>query len=188
MFGLIKSASNLASVSVLATAVAGGVGPTPGGQERGAPRGSDSASMGWGGEGGFAGGRFGERDRREGWGGGGVRVEIGGGHRHREVEVIPARLEFEAFQTGSTVVVMARGHNATGGFTTYLEREVRPGTDHVVLRNIGPGRGVPCTQALSAFDCAGSFRAYGCVREVTVHVAGRAYCVPVRQVGAIGGR
>ncbi|MBL8759046.1 MAG: hypothetical protein JNK35_11510, partial [Phycisphaerae bacterium] len=147
-------------------------------------------SMGWGGEGGFAGGRFGARDRRESWGGGGggIRVEIGGGHRHREVEIVPARLEFEAFQTGSTVVVMARGHNATGGFTTYLEREVRPGTDHVVLRNIGPGRGVACTQALSAFDCAGSFRAYGCVREVTVHVAGRAYCVPVRQVGAIGGR
>ncbi len=193
MFALLKSASNLASVSVLATVVAGGSSLTPARDMNSVPHGPQPAeATGWGGEGAF--GRAGSDRGRSGInvGRSGTRMDIGDRHRpvQRDIEVAPAAFELEAIQTGRTIVVFARGHNTTGGYRTSLviERGRRgwAGAERVILRNYAPARGTICTQAIEPFAHVGSFEARAITRSITVDVAGRAYEVAVQRVDALG--
>ncbi|MGQ0627085.1 MAG: hypothetical protein ACT4PL_03175 [Phycisphaerales bacterium] len=100
-------------------------------------------------------------------------------------EVAPFALDIDAYQQGDTIVLTARGSNRSGGFTTTLERVKHRGRTVVALRNIGPAHHHFATQALCAFELAGTLSARGCVETISVYVAGHERCIQVRQLNSI---
>lgn len=121
----------------------------------------------------------------------------GGGHHHHRppvihpapalVNVAPHALDIDAYQSGDTVIVLARGDNTTGGFATSLERIVDgrfDGVVNLVLHNIGPAY-TPRTfraEACVPFSVSGGFRTDERVSEIKVIVAGVERCIPVQRI------
>jgi len=117
-----------------------------------------------------------------GWG-----RDRGRGHDHTPAvaEVMPRALELQAFQTGDTVIVLARGENTTTGFATSLEREAgdrrRDGRTGVVLHNIGPV-GRYNAQVCVPFAVSGSFQTRERLDEIIVCIDGHDRCIPVQRI------
>lgn len=135
--------------------------------------------------------RFGDRDHRGPWHRPPVVVQPPVIVRpapvvvHRPAETAPTTLSIEAFQTGDTILIVARGENPWAGFATSLEHTVRYGRTIVTLHNIAPQFCAPAAQVCTPFALTGSIDRCERLREITVRVAGSERCVPVVQVGDI---
>ena len=103
------------------------------------------------------------------------------------VDAAPHALDVQAYQSGDTVMVLARGENTTSGFATSLERIVDgrfDGVVNLVLRNVGPAY-TPRTfraEVCVPFAVSGGFRTDERVNEVRLIIAGTERCIPVQRI------
>lgn len=107
--------------------------------------------------------------------------------RHREPrDEMPCELEFQAFQAGDQVILIAKGENHSRGFTTCLRAcDLDDRRPEIVLVNTPP-RDRCDTDGRECFEVKGSFRAHCEVREIEVKIAGECKRVSVCQIARIG--
>lgn len=100
-----------------------------------------------------------------------VKIRIGSTHRVERRPVrndfsMPCDLELSAFQSGNTVILVAKGANRESGYTTRFEAcDLSDRTPEVHLHNHrGHGH---CAQVLTRFEATGSFtsrRQISCIK------------------------
>jgi hypothetical protein len=103
----------------------------------------------------------------------------------RPLEELPCDLSFTAYQSGETVIFVARGGNRAAGFLTSLSLcDTRGREPEVTLHNTAPAY---CPQGgATRFEITGSFCVHGTVSCMTVVAAGQKFVVPVTQAARIG--
>lgn len=100
-------------------------------------------------------------------------------------DVAPYEHHLHAYRIDrTTIVLVARGANRTGGYSTHLEWASAPDAKppEVHLRNVPPGPGTAAPQAITPFDATAHFQADRSVDKVTVIVAGRPEQVQVKPI------
>lgn len=113
-----------------------------------------------------------------------LKVRFGTPRRQPEIRrhdyAAPCELELSAFQSGNTVILVARGVNRESGYVTRFEAcDLNDRTPEVHLINErGHGH---CAQVITRFEVTGSFQACRQISCITVHVGNQCHEVRVVQ-------
>ena len=100
-------------------------------------------------------------------------------------ELAPRTLDLQAYQSGDTVIVLARGENTTAGFTTSLERERdgrSDGSTRITLHNVGPVRQAFRAEVCTPFSVTGGFETRERLSEIKICIGGEERCIPVQRI------
>jgi hypothetical protein len=98
----------------------------------------------------------------------------------RHDHMAPCELELSAFQSGSTVIVVARGANRESGYITRFEAcDLNDRTPEVHLHNHRSHD--HCAQAITRFEATGSFNSRRQITCLKVQVGHQCYDVRVVQ-------
>ena len=101
--------------------------------------------------------------------------------RIQRVEVLPCDLQFSAYQSRDTVIIIASGTNRSAGFaTSFGAIESGSWAPALTLCNLSPDSEC-AAQVVTPFSISASFHAHSALRCISVRIAGQCIEVPVTQ-------